>query len=189
MSNSNKSRAINLLKDKGKPLPQSIEKQLREKGLLSGNFICKTCAKSKTVEGNSDSSDDELENYELTEIVEINLEIQRLAFKINCLRDKFKVNFKPIADLLLLTTAQNMLRMKIEETVIRDDDGDEKNTDTDLDFSELLEYLGELCSDLIYQDIQTICCLYQDNLYFSSMNTLEFIKNCNTNWSKCIRFE
>ena len=98
MSNSNKSRAINLLKDKGKPLPQSIEKQLREKGLLSGNFICKTCAKSKTVEGNSDSSDDELENYELTEIVEINLEIQRLAFKINRLRDKSKVNFKPLVD-------------------------------------------------------------------------------------------
>ena len=71
--------------------------------------------------------------------------------------------------------------MKIKEIVIRDDDGDEENTDTDLDFSELLEYFGELCSDLIYQDIQTICCLYQDNLYFSSMNTLEFIKNCNTN--------
>ena len=43
-SNSDKSRVINLLKDKGKSLPQSIEKQLRGKGLLSGNFICKTCA-------------------------------------------------------------------------------------------------------------------------------------------------
>ena len=57
--NSKKSRVINLL-------PRSIEKQLREKGLLSGNFICKSCAifakeffgylsKRKTVEGNSDS--------------------------------------------------------------------------------------------------------------------------------------
>ena len=92
---------------------------MREKGLLSGNFICKTCAKSKTVEGNSDSSDDEFENYELTEIVELNLEIQRLAFEINRLRDKSKVNFKPIVDLLPLTTVQNTLRMKIEEIVIR----------------------------------------------------------------------
>ena len=117
-SNSDKSRVINFLKDKGKSSPRSIEKQLREKGLLTGNFICKTCAifakeffdyssKSKTVEGNSDSSDDELENCELTEIVEINLEIQRLAFKINRLRDKSKVNFKPFVDLLPLTTVQN----------------------------------------------------------------------------------
>ena len=71
--------------------------------------------------------------------------------------------------------------MKIEEIVIRDDNGDEENTDTDLDFSELLGYLGELCSDLVYQDVQTIRCLYQNNLYFSSMNTLEFIKSCNKN--------
>ena len=133
-SNSGKSRVVNLLKDKGKSLPRSIEEQLREKGLLSGNFICKTCAKSKTVEGNSDSSDDELENYELTEIVEINLEIQHLAFEINRLRDKSKVNFKPIVDLLPLTTVQNTLRMKIEEIVISDDDGDKENTDNDLDF-------------------------------------------------------
>ena len=65
--------------------------------------------------------------------------------------------------------------------MIRDDDGDEENTDADLDFSELLGHLGELCSDLIYQDIQTIRCLYQDNLCFSSMNTLEFIKSRNKN--------
>ena len=159
---------------------------MREKRLLSGNFISKTCAvfakeffdyssKSNTVEVNSDSSDDELENYELTEIVEINLEIQRLAFKINRLRDKSKVNFKPIVDLLPLTTVQRTLRMKIKEIVIRDDDGDEENTDIDLDFSELLGYLGELCSDLIYQDIKTIHCLYQDNLFFSSINTLEYV--------------
>ena len=68
--------------------------------------------KSKTVEGNSDSSDDELENCELTEIVEINLEIQRLAFKINRLRDKSKVNFKPFVDLLPLTTVQNTVTDK-----------------------------------------------------------------------------
>ena len=74
-----------------------------------------------------------------------------------------------------------MLQKKIEEIVIRDDDGDEENTDTDLDFSKLLGYIGELCSVLIYQDIQTIHCLYQDNLYFSSMNMLEFIKSCNKN--------
>ena len=42
-----------------------------------------------------------------------------------------------------------MLQKKIEEIVIRDDDGDEENTDTDLDFSELLGHLRELCSDLI----------------------------------------
>ena len=71
--------------------------------------------------------------------------------------------------------------MKIEEIVIRDDNSDEVITDTDLDFSELLGYLGELCSDLVYQDIQTIRCLYQGNLCFSSMNTLEFIKSCNKN--------
>ena len=69
--------------------------------------------------------------------------------------------------------------MKIKE--IRDDDGDEENTDNDLDFSELLGYLGELSSDLIYKDIKTIRYLYQDNLFFSSMNTLEFIKNRNKN--------
>ena len=45
----------------------------------------------------------------------------------------------------------------------------------------LLGYLGELCSDLIYQDIQTIRFLYQDNLYFRSMNKLEFNKNRNKN--------
>ena len=71
--------------------------------------------------------------------------------------------------------------MKIEEIVVRDDDGDEENTDADLDFSELWGYSGELCSDLIYQDIQTIRCLYQDNLHFSSMNMLEFIKSRNKN--------
>ena len=191
-SHSDKSWVINLLKDKGKSLSQSIEKQLREKGLLSGNFICKTCAifakeffdyssKSKTVEVNSDSSDDELEHYELTEIVEINLEIQCHAFKKNRLRDKSKVNFKPIVNLLPFTTVQSTLRMKIKEIVIRDDDGDEENTDTDLGFSELLGYLGELCSDLIYLDIKTIRCLYQDNLFSSSMNTLEFIKNRDKN--------
>ena len=38
-----------------------------------------------------------------------------------------------------------MLQKKIEEIVIRDDDGDEENTDTDLDFSKLLGYIGELC--------------------------------------------
>ena len=158
--NSKKSKGNNLLKDKGKSLPRSIEKQLREKGLLSGNFICKTYAifakkffgyslKSKTIEGNSDSSDDEIGNSELPETVKINLEIQRLAFKINCLRGKSKVNFKPIVDLLPLATVKNALQMKIEEIVIRDDDGDEENTDTDLDFSELLGHLRELCSDLI----------------------------------------
>ena len=123
--NSKKSRGNNLLKDKGKSLPRIIEKQLREKGLLSGNFICKTYAifakffgyslKSKIVEGNSDSSDDEIGNSELPETVEINLEIQRLAFKINFLRGKSKVNFKPIVDLLPLATVKNALQMKIEE--------------------------------------------------------------------------
>ena len=124
--NSKKSKGNNLLKDKGKSLPRSIEKQLREKGLLSGNFICKTYAifakkffgyslKSKIVEGNSDSSDNEIGNSELPETVEINLEIQRLSFKINFLRGKSKVNFKPIADLLPLATVKNTLQMKIEE--------------------------------------------------------------------------
>ena len=123
--NSKKSRGNNLLKDKGKSLPRIIEKQLREKGLLSGNFICKTCAifakeffdyssKSKTVEDNSDSSDDEIGNSELPETVKINLEIQRLAFKINCLRDKVKVNFMPTVDLLPLATVKNTLQLKIE---------------------------------------------------------------------------
>ena len=168
---------------------------MREKGLLSGNFICKTRAistkeffgyslKSKTIKGNSDSSDNKLGNFELPEIVEVNLEIQQLAFKfkINCLHDKSKANFKPVVDLLPLTTVKNTLQMKIKEIAIADDDGDEENTnDTDIDFSELLGYLGELCSDLIYQDIQTVCCLYQDDLYFSSMNMLEFIKSGNKN--------
>ena len=168
---------------------------MREKGLLSGNFICKTCAistkeffgyslKSKAIKGNSDSSDNELENFELPEIVEVNLEIQHLAFKfkINCLHGKSKVNFKPIVDLLPLTTVKNMSQMKIEEIAFADDDGDKENrNDTHLGFSELLGYLGELCSNLIYQDIRTVCCLYQDNLYFSSMNTLEFIKSGNKN--------
>ena len=147
---------------------------------LRRNFLA-IHLKSKTIEGNSDSSDDEIGNSELPETVKINLEIQRLAFKINCLRGKSKVNFKPIVDLLPLATVKNALQMKIEEIVIRDDDGDEENTDTDLDFSELLGHLRELCSDLIYQDIQTIPCLHQDNLYFSSMNMLEFIKSCNKN--------
>ena len=112
--NSKKSRVINLL-------PRSIEKQLREKGLLSGNFICKSCAifakeffgyssKRKTAEGNSDSSNDEIGNSELPETVRINLEIQRLAFTINCLHDKYKVNFKPTVDLLPLATVKNVTK-------------------------------------------------------------------------------
>ena len=128
LPNSKKSRGNNLLKDKGKSLPRSIAKQLREKGLLSGNFICKTypifakkffgySLKSKIVESNSDSSDDEIGNSELPETVEINLEIQRLAFKINFLRGKSKVNFRPIVDLLPLATVKNALQMKIEEIV------------------------------------------------------------------------
>ena len=132
---------------------------MRKKDLLSGNFICKTwtifgrgffyyLSKSKTVQRSNNSSDDNLENRELPEIVEINHEIQYFAFKINCLRDKSKVKFKPIVDLLPLTTVPNTLRMKMEEVVIRDDhdndddnddDDDDGNTDTDLDFSELLD--------------------------------------------------
>ena len=70
--------------------------------------------KSKTVEDNSDSSDDEIGNSELPETVKINIEIQRLTFKMTCLRDKFKVNFVPTVDLLPLATVKNTLQLKIE---------------------------------------------------------------------------
>ena len=117
--------------------------------------------KSKTIQGISDSSDNEFENCELPEIVIINHEIQCLALKVNCLCYKFKVNFKLIIDLLLPnTTVQNMLWMKIEGV------------------SSYWGCSGELCSNLIYQDIEIIHSVYQD---FSDMNMLESIKSCNKN--------
>ena len=41
---SDSSKIINILKDKGKVLPKSVEKILQGKNILTGNFICKDCA-------------------------------------------------------------------------------------------------------------------------------------------------
>ena len=38
------SKIINILKDKGKILPKSVEKILQGKNILTGNLICKNCA-------------------------------------------------------------------------------------------------------------------------------------------------
>ena len=35
--------AVNISKDKGKLLPKSLEKALRNKNILSGNFSCRSC--------------------------------------------------------------------------------------------------------------------------------------------------
>ena len=48
--------------------------------------------------------------------------------------------------------------------MIRDDDGDEENTDGDLDFSELLEHLGELCSYL-FTRISRLFVVYIKRIY------------------------
>ena len=41
---SDSSKIINILKDKGKVLPKCVEKILRGKNILTGNFIYKNCA-------------------------------------------------------------------------------------------------------------------------------------------------
>ena len=126
------------------------------------------------------------ENDETFKIVEINNEINKLAFKIACLSDNSNVNFKPIFDLIPINTLQNSLCNKIENILSnQDDDGDENmidnTTEYNIDFSHLLGLLGQYCSELIFNDIQNIRLLYQDKLYFSTMDTVDFIKNRDKN--------
>ena len=174
--------AVNISKDKEKPLPKSFEKTLRNKNILSGNFICRSCvtkvkklyfktfvdsgSSNATVSFNVDTNSMKSSR----KVDQINAKIREIAREIEELPAHYK---EPI-----ITSAINL---QLPENVICDINNMliSKSLVNEKSLNKMIFNIGQSIRDEILDNINVIRLFYNNPEKLANIETIEFIRNRN----------
>ena len=182
------SNVSNIVNDKGKVLPISIEKKLKSENMLEGNFVCVNCAEYAKVKfnfkgkrqrldssrvANEDTSMDEdnspIPDYAET-IAQIQFAIRSISKKIESLPEHVKreIDVSPLVN-CIPSNLMSSLASHIART---------QNCDT-LSLLHLAEALGKSVSIDVHRDAGSLQLKYKRSETLSSMNIAAYISERN----------
>ena len=180
--NSKNKIAVNKSKDKGKLLPKSLEKTLRNKNILSGNFIFRSCltkakklyfktfvdsgSSNATVSFNVDTNSMEYSR----KADQINAKISEIAREIEELPTHYKE---------LISTCP--INLQLPENVICDIKSMliSKSLVNEKSLNKVIFNIGQSIRDEILDNINVIRLFYNNPEKLANMGTIEFIRNRN----------
>ena len=173
---------VNISKDKGKFLPKSLEKILRNKKILSGNFICRSCvtkakklhfktfvdsgSSNATVSFNIDNNSMEYPR----KVDQINAKISEIAREIEELPAHYKEQI--ITSPIYLQFPENVI-CDINNVLISQSLVNEKS------LNKLIFNIGQSIRDEILDDINVIRLFYNNPEKLANIETIEFIRKRN----------